>query len=249
MTTNGNLRLDQALVARGLAATRARARDAILRGCVRVDGVVAGKAGTLVGAASAVAIDDPASRWASRGALKLLAALEAFGLEPSGRIGLDIGSSTGGFTDVLLARGARRVYAVDVGHGQLIDRLRNDARVVDLSGCDARSLTMAQVPDGISALVADTSFISLGKVLATPLSFAVPGCWLAALVKPQFELSPAAIGKGGLVKRPEDVEQAVLNVERWLAARPGWRVLGRIESPITGKDGNSEYLVAAVRDV
>lgn len=241
-------RLDMILVARGLAPTRARARDAILRGTVRVGGVVVTKPGTVVADAAPVEIDDAGAGFASRGAIKLMAALAAFDLEPSGRVAIDVGASTGGFTDVLLQRGAAKVYAVDVGRGQLIDRLAGDPRVVDFSGRDARALSAADIPEPVGAITADVSFISLTKVLGPPLARAAPGCWLVALIKPQFELEPGAIGKGGIVKRPEDVRRAIASVRDWLAARPGWRLLGDRPSPIAGKDGNIEHLIAAVCD-
>jgi 23S rRNA (cytidine1920-2'-O)/16S rRNA (cytidine1409-2'-O)-methyltransferase len=246
MTKSASQRLDQALVARGLAATRARARDQIVRGCVRVDGATAAKPGQLVQPDAAIEVADPAAGYASRGALKLLAALDAFGLDPGGRVALDIGASTGGFTDVLLARGARRVYAVDVGHGQLIARLAADERVVELSSLDARRLTPADVPEPVGAIVADVSFISLTKALPAALALAASGAWLALLVKPQFELEPKAIGKGGIVADPADVTRAVDTVRRWLSETARWRVLGTLPSPIVGKDGNVEHLIGAV---
>jgi len=235
------------MVSRGLAPTRSRARDAILRGCVRVDGAVVTKPGAPVGSDCRVHVDDAAADFASRGALKLIAALDAFALDPGGRVALDIGASTGGFADVLLRRGAAMVYCVDVGRDQLAARLRGDPRVVDLSGRDARSLGRAEIAEPVGAIVADISFISLTKALGPALALAAPGCWTVMLVKPQFELSPDAIGKGGLVKRPEDVARAVACVRAWIEARSGWRIIGECPSPIKGKDGNVEHLIAAAR--
>jgi 23S rRNA (cytidine1920-2'-O)/16S rRNA (cytidine1409-2'-O)-methyltransferase len=219
-----------------------------LRGCVQVDGETAAKPGQAVSAEADIAIDDPAAGFASRGALKLIAALDTFGLDPAQRIALDVGASTGGFTDVLLARGAHTVYAVDVGHGQLLPRLAADPRVVDLSGRDARMLSFANVTGPVTAIVADVSFIGLAKALPAALALAAPGAWLAALVKPQFELEPHAIGKGGIVANPADVTRALESVTGWIASLPKWRVHGTCRSPITGKDGNIEFLIAAVHD-
>ena len=241
-------RLDLALVARGLAATRAQARDLIGRGCVSVDGVVVTKSAALVAEAVAVAVADGAADYVSRGGLKLAAALDAFGFDANGTIALDVGASTGGFTQVLLARGAAKVYAVDVGHGQLHARLAGDKRVVSLETCDARRLTRALIPDPIGAIVADVSFISLTKALPAALVLAGPSAWLVALVKPQFEAGRAAIGKGGIVRDPGVREQAVAAVQSWMAQQPGWRVAGVVPSPIAGGSGNREFLLGALRD-
>jgi 23S rRNA (cytidine1920-2'-O)/16S rRNA (cytidine1409-2'-O)-methyltransferase len=166
----------------------------------------------------------------------------------SRRSALDIGASTGGFTQVLLARGATRVYAVDVGHGQLAPRLASDPRVVSLERCDARRLDRALVPEPVGAIVADVSFISLAKALPVPLSLAGPGAWLVALIKPQFEVGPAAVGKGGVVRDPAARQQAVQTVRGWMAGQPGWRVCDVVPSPIAGGSGNEEFLLGAVRD-
>jgi 23S rRNA (cytidine1920-2'-O)/16S rRNA (cytidine1409-2'-O)-methyltransferase len=241
-------RLDQALVGRGLAATRSRARDLIKRGTVTVDGVTAHKAGQEVGDAARIEITEGASPYVSRGGLKLAAALATFGLSATGRIAVDIGASTGGFTEVLLRAGAARIYAVDVGHDQLHTTLRDDPRVVMLEQCDARGLTRAEIPEPVAAIVADVSFISLTKVLPAVLKLAAPDAWLVALIKPQFELEPAAIGKGGVVRDQAARQRAVANVRDWLAGEPGWRVLGVIPSPIAGGSGNEEFLIGAVRN-
>jgi 23S rRNA (cytidine1920-2'-O)/16S rRNA (cytidine1409-2'-O)-methyltransferase len=240
-------RLDLALVARGLVATRAKARDLIARGEVRIDGEVVRKPAMAVRVEQTIAVDAQAAAQVSRGAVKLAAALGHFGLDPAERIALDIGASTGGFTQVLLERGAARVYAVDVGKGQLHASLADDPRVVALENCDTRALDDRRVPDAIGAIVADVSFISLRKALPAALALAAPGCWLVALVKPQFEAGRASIGKGGIVRDPALRTQALADVRDWLAARPGWRVLGHMPSPIEGGSGNVEFLLAAVR--
>ena len=241
-------RLDQALVERGMAATRSRARDLIMRGCVRVDGEIAGKAGREIGDAAVVEITEGALPYVSRGGLKLAAALEAFDLSAAGRTAIDIGASTGGFTEALLQTGAAKVYAVDVGRGQLHASLRGDHRVVNLEGLDARRLTGANIPEAVAAIVADVSFISLTKVLPAALGLAATNAWLVALIKPQFELEPAAIGKRGIVKDQALHERAVGTVREWIARQPGWRVLGIVPSPILGGSGNQEFLIGARRD-
>lgn len=240
-------RLDLALVARGLVATRAKARDLIARGEVRVDGELAQKPAMSVRAEQTIAVDARAAAQVSRGAVKLAAALDHFRLVPAGRIALDIGASTGGFTQVLLERGAARIYAVDVGKDQLHASLRSDPRVVALEACDARAIDRAIVPDAAGAIVADVSFISLRKVLPSALALAAPGCWLVALVKPQFEVGRDGVGKGGIVRGPVLREQALTDVREWLARQQGWTVLGAIPSPIEGGSGNVEFLLAGVR--
>jgi 23S rRNA (cytidine1920-2'-O)/16S rRNA (cytidine1409-2'-O)-methyltransferase len=166
----------------------------------------------------------------------------------TGVVALDIGASTGGFTEVLLARGAARVYAVDVGHGQLHPRLAGDARVVSLERRDARSLDSSLIPEPAGAVVADVSFISLTKALPAPLALTHPGSWLVALIKPQFEAGPAAVGKRGIVRDPAARARAVELVRGWVARQPGWRVLDVIPSPIAGGSGNEEFLLGAVRE-
>jgi 23S rRNA (cytidine1920-2'-O)/16S rRNA (cytidine1409-2'-O)-methyltransferase len=235
-------------VDRGLTASRSRARDLIKRGCVSVDGEVAGKAGQEVGDTAAIAITGDGLPHVSRAGIKLAAALEAFALSAAGRTALDIGASTGGFTEVLLRAGAAKVYAVDVGRGQLHPSLRCDPRVIDLERLDARRISRTEVPEPVGAIVADVSFISLTKVLPAALGLAASDAWLIALIKPQFELEPAAIGKRGIVKDPAARERAVGNVRQCLAAQPGWRVLGVIASPIAGGSGNQEFLIGARRD-
>ncbi len=185
--------------------------------------------------------------WVSRGGVKLAHALDHFGLDPQGRIALDVGASTGGFTDVLLTRGAARVYAVDVGHGQLAWKLRQDARVLVLERTNARHLERAQIPQPIGALVCDASFIGLETLLPAPLALAAPGAWLVALIKPQFEVGKGRVGKGGVVRDPALHAEVCERLVAWMEAQPGWTVLGVVASPIQGPEGNIEFLLAARR--
>lgn len=240
-------RLDIALVDRGLVPTRARARDAILRGHVTVDGALAARPAQTVDATAAIAVDDPASGYVSRGSLKLIAGLDRFGYTPAGRIALDIGASTGGFTQVLLERGAAKVYAVDVGHGQLDPALAADPRVISREGVNARDLTAADVPEAPAAIVADVSFISLRLVLPPALALAAPDAWGIFLVKPQFEVGRAGLGKGGIVRDPHMAERSAAEIATWLETDMGWRVGGVILSPIEGGDGNREFLIGSER--
>ena len=240
------IRLDQLLVERGLAPTRSQARDLVLRGCVRVAGIEARKAGLDVGRDAIVAVEADAQPYVSRGGLKLAAALDAFGFDAKGCTALDVGASTGGFVDVLLKRGAARVYAVDVGRGQLHPRLAADPRVVSLEGCDIRKLDRGSIVESVDAITADVSFVSLPVALGPAIAFATRGAWLAALVKPQFEVGRGDIGKGGIVRDIEARRRAVAKVRDWLDAAPGWQVTGVIDSPIAGGSGNVEYLIGAV---
>ena len=186
--------------------------------------------------------------WVSRGGLKLEHALKEFSLSPEGRICLDIGASTGGFTDVLLAHGAAKVHAVDVGHGQLAWKLRSDPRVVVHERTNARHLTAAQIPDPIGALVCDASFIGLATLLPAPLALCVSGAWAVALIKPQFEAGRELVGSKGVVRDPAVHTAVCERVRAWWAGLPGWEVLGIAESPITGPEGNREFLLAALRN-
>jgi 23S rRNA (cytidine1920-2'-O)/16S rRNA (cytidine1409-2'-O)-methyltransferase len=185
--------------------------------------------------------------YVSRGGVKLAHALDHFGLDPQGLVALDIGASTGGFTDVLLRRGATRVFAVDVGYGQLDWRLRNDPRVRVLERVNARSLSRAEIPEPVAAVVADVSFISLKLALPSALALTTPEAWLVALIKPQFEVGKGQVGKGGVVRDPALHQAVCAEIARWLAEQEGWRVLGIVESPITGPKGNREFLIAARR--
>lgn len=234
-------RLDQALVARGLAPSRARAQALIAAGAVTVDGTPETRAAARPAPDARLEVTDDPLPWVSRAALKLLHALDDFALTPAGEA-LDLGASTGGFTEVLLARGAARVTALDVGRGQLHPRLAADPRVRALEGVNARTLPPELPrPDWITA---DISFISLEKSLPPALALARPGATLVALIKPQFEAGPEAVGKGGLVKDPA-VHAAVRARIRAFLERSGWAILGEAESPIAGGDGNREFLIAA----
>lgn len=239
------LRLDQALVARGLSETRSKARDLILRGRVRIDGVEASKPGKIIDASVMITVADNEQEYVSRGGLKLASAIKIYDFSAKGRVAIDVGASTGGFTDVLLRHGSTHVYAVDVGHSQLHASLRNDARVTNLENTDARTLNRSSIALPVDTIVCDASFISLSKVLSAAMALAAPGAWMVALIKPQFELEPTAIRKGGIVKSEKDRNRAITNVTDWLDQCSGWRCRDVIESPITGKGGNVEYLVGA----
>ncbi|MEP9353288.1 TlyA family RNA methyltransferase [Xanthobacter sp. KR7-65] len=238
------VRLDRLLVERGLFDSRARAQAAVAAGLVRVAGAVVSKASTEVDAAADIAAED-IHDFVSRGALKLTAALESFAIDPAGALALDVGSSTGGFTEVLLRRGARRVHAVDVGHGQFHPRLGADPRVHLLEGKDIRALAPDEIGEPVDLVVVDVSFISLALVLPAALAFAAPQARLVALVKPQFEAGRALVRKG--VVKDAAVHEAVCARVEQEVRDLGWRLLGRIPSPIAGGDGNREFLLGAVR--
>ncbi|RUM97231.1 TlyA family RNA methyltransferase [Pseudaminobacter arsenicus] len=247
-TTGSRQRLDELLVTRALFSSRSRARDAIERGTVLVDGIVAAKAGQGVSQEVRIEINDPARAYVSRAALKLLAGLDHFGIDPAGSHALDIGASTGGFTQVLLERGAAHVTAIDVGHGQMVQELRDDPRVTCLEGVNARELTAAMLLGPIDLIVSDVSFISLKLALPPALELAEAGARGIFLVKPQFEAGREAIGKGGLLKYPAEGPRVAQALKDWLDAMPRWRALGLTESPIEGGDGNREFLLAGVKD-
>ncbi|MDX8402415.1 MAG: TlyA family RNA methyltransferase [Mariprofundaceae bacterium] len=242
MAAQRRTRLDQLLVDRGLAESRSRAQRLIMAGLVYVDGQKSDKPGRSLRPDAEIEVRQPLP-WVSRGGLKLVAALEAFGFETEGIVALDIGASTGGFTDVLLQHGARKVYAVDVGHGQLHWKLRQDPRVVNLERTHARLLSPALVPEPVDALVIDTSFISLTRVLPCGWPLLAEGGWCAALIKPQFEVGPKRLRKG--VVRDEDARmEAVEKVRDFVRAElAGAVILGVVESPIHGPKGNVEYLL------
>lgn len=240
------MRLDQAMVARGLAPSRARAQALIAAGAVLVGGAPAAKASQAVATDAEIAVTEDPCPWVSRAALKLVHALETFDLSPEGAVVADIGASTGGFTEVCLSRGAARVYAVDVGRDQLHASLKGDARVIELSGRNARDLTAEQIPEPLDWVVTDVSFIALSKALPAALALARPGATLVALVKPQFEVGKARIGKGGVVKDAAAQDDAVAGVRAFLS-EIGWRPGEAIDSPILGGDGNREFLLSAVK--
>jgi len=238
-------RVDQLLVDRGLVESRARAQALILAGKVFSGERRVAKAGDLLVDAAPLEVRGQDHPWVSRGGVKLEHALRHFALSPAGRVCLDVGASAGGFTDVLLTHGARRVHAVDVGHGQLAWKLRTDPRVAVHEKTNARYLDAATVPDPIEALVCDASFIGLETLLPAPLALCVPGTWAVALIKPQFEAGPDAVGRKGVVRDPAVHQAVCARIRAWWAGLPGWHVLGITESPITGPEGNHEFLIAA----
>lgn len=236
------------LVTRGLAPSRARAQDLIKRGFVRIGGTICDKPAQDVKDHLTIDISSEAPAFVSRGAEKLVAALEHFGFNPSGTVCLDVGASTGGFTEVLLQRGAARIYAVDVGTAQLHPRLKDDPRVVSLENCDARALSRDEVPDPIAAITVDVSFISVTKLLSQALELAGPGAWMIVLVKPQFEVGRDNIGSGGIVRDEAARLGALENVRNWIDKQPAWSVVGDMPSPILGGSGNAEFLLGARRN-
>jgi 23S rRNA (cytidine1920-2'-O)/16S rRNA (cytidine1409-2'-O)-methyltransferase len=242
------MRLDQFLVDRGYFLTRTRARDAILRGAVMIGGRSVLKPSQNVEGEVDISVNDAASGYVSRAALKLIHALDHFGIDVAVDLALDLGASTGGFTQVLLERGARRVVAVDVGHGQLSSCLRSDPRVTLLEGLNARDLTPDHLPGRPEIVTCDTSFISLKLTLPRALDLAAPGARLIALVKPQFEAGCEALRRSGGI-RDQELHSTVCNdVATWLARQNPWRPLGIVPSPILGGDGNREFLLAAEKE-
>ena len=240
------VRADQLLVQRELAESRARAQALILAGLVFSGEMRIAKAGQLVPEDAPLDVRGRDHPWVSRGGIKLAHALSHFGLDPSGATAMDIGSSTGGFTDVLLHNGAARVFAVDSGTNQLAWKLRQDPRVTVLEQTSARILTSDMIDALCSWVVCDASFISLSKVLDVPLQLASEKCQLVALIKPQFEVGKGEVGKGGVVRDPAMHARVCDEVRGWLEAG-GWRVQGIAESPITGPEGNVEFLISAQR--
>jgi 23S rRNA (cytidine1920-2'-O)/16S rRNA (cytidine1409-2'-O)-methyltransferase len=239
-------RADQLLVDRALAESRTRAQALILAGLVFSSGRRIDKPGQSIADDAPIEVRGRDHPWVSRGGVKLAHGLDRFGWDVAGAVAIDVGSSTGGFTDVLLTRGAARVYAVDSGTNQLAWKLRQDPRVVVLEQLSARLLTAAHIPEPVDLIVCDASFISLAKVLETPLTFARPGARLMALIKPQFEAGREEVGKGGVVRDPAVHARVCEQVRRWLEAQ-GWRPEGVTQSPITGPEGNIEFLIAAHR--
>jgi len=239
-------RADQLLVDRGLAESRTRAQALILAGLVfsgdrRID-----KPGQSLPDNVSIEVKGRDHPWVSRGGVKLGHGLDHFGWDVTGAVAIDVGASTGGFTDVLLSRGAARVYAVDSGTNQLAWKLRQDARVVVLEQLSARLLTPAHIPEPVDLIVCDASFISLAKVLEVPLTFAQPAARLMALIKPQFEAGREEVGKGGVVRDPAVHARVCEEVRAWIEEQ-GWTVEGIVQSPITGPEGNVEFLIAARR--
>jgi 23S rRNA (cytidine1920-2'-O)/16S rRNA (cytidine1409-2'-O)-methyltransferase len=238
------VRADQLLADRGLAESRTRAQALILAGLVYSDDRRIDKAGQTLAPDAPLSVRGRDHPWVSRGGLKLAHGLDHFDWDAAGATAIDVGASTGGFTDVLLTRGAARVYAVDVGHGQLAWKLREDPRVVVMERTNARHLTAEHIPDAIDMVVCDASFIALAKVLPAALALARRGARLVALIKPQFEAGRGEVGKGGVVRDAHVHERVCAEVAAWLEAN-GWTVAGIATSPITGPEGNVEFLIGA----
>jgi 23S rRNA (cytidine1920-2'-O)/16S rRNA (cytidine1409-2'-O)-methyltransferase len=241
------VRADQMLVSRGLAESRTRAQALIMAGAVFSGERKLAKAGEMLAEDAALEGRGKDHPWVSRGGIKLDHGLTHFGFDVSGAVALDVGSSTGGFTDVLLSRGAAKVYAVDVGTNQLAWKLRQDPRVVVHERTNARNLESSIIPEPVQIVVCDASFISLAKVLEAPLKLAKPGAKLVALIKPQFEAGREEVGKGGVVRDPAVHQRVCAEAQAWVRSQ-GWSVIGVMPSPITGPEGNVEFLLGAVKN-
>lgn len=239
------IRIDQLLVERGLAESRTRAQALVMAGHVMLGERKADKPGLQVAEDAEISVKGQDHPWVSRGGIKLAHALDHFGIDVTGAVAIDVGSSTGGFTDVLLTNGAAKVYAVDSGTNQLAWKLRQDPRVIVHEQTSARILTTDHIPEPVDIIVCDASFISLAKVLERPMRFAKPGAQLVALIKPQFEAGRGEVGKGGVVRDPAVHQRVCAEVSAWLE-EAGWRVEGLTESPITGPKGNVEFLIRAM---
>ncbi|WP_122040035.1 TlyA family RNA methyltransferase [Asaia bogorensis] len=240
-------RADVLLVERGLVESRARAQALIMAGLVFTKDRRIAKAGDMLAEDTVLDLKGQDHPWVSRGGLKLDHALNHFGLDPEGATAVDVGASTGGFTDVLLTKGATKVYAVDVGHGQIAWKLRSDSRVVVMEKTNARTLDETIIPDPISIVVCDASFIGLRIVLPPALALCQPGGWAVALIKPQFEAGRSEIGAKGVVRDAAVHERVCAEIRAWWEELEGWEVLGIEPSPITGPEGNREFLIAARR--
>ncbi|WPZ32275.1 TlyA family RNA methyltransferase [Thalassobaculum sp. OXR-137] len=240
-------RLDQLLVDRGLVESRTRAQALVMAGKVFSGERKMEKAGQQVAEDIALEVRGQDHPWVSRGGLKLAHALEHFAIDPAGAVAIDVGASTGGFTDVLIQGGAAKVYAVDVGHGQLAWRLRNDDRVIVLEKTNARHLSGEHVPEPADMVVCDASFISLKTVLPAAIAMVKTGGRLVALIKPQFEAGRGQVGKGGVVRDPEVHAAVCDDIRAWLDGIGGWSIDGIVQSPITGPEGNIEFLISARR--
>jgi 23S rRNA (cytidine1920-2'-O)/16S rRNA (cytidine1409-2'-O)-methyltransferase len=237
-------RLDQLIVDRGLAESKTRAQALVMAGHVFIGDAKALKPGQQIAEDTEISVKGSDHPWVSRGGIKLAHALDHFGWDVTGAVAIDVGSSTGGFTDVLLTNGATKVFAVDSGTNQLAWKLRNDPRVVVHEQTSARILTAAEITEAVDLIVCDASFIGLSKVLERPMTFTKAGSGLIALIKPQFEAGRDEVGKGGVVRDPEVHQRVCTNVHSWLTVM-GWAVEGVIESPIKGPEGNIEFLIAA----
>jgi len=241
----GKVRADQLIADRGLADSRTRAQALIMAGLAFVGDRKIDKPGQMLAEDVLVEVKGRDHPWVSRGGVKLAHGLDYFGWDVTGTVAIDVGSSTGGFTDVLLTKGAARVYAVDSGTNQLAWKLRQDDRVIVHEQTSARILTDAHIPEPIDLIVCDASFIGLAKVLDAPMRFARPGARLLALIKPQFEAGRDEVGKGGVVRDPAIHDRVCRDVAEWLTDR-GWTVIGVTQSPITGPEGNIEFLIGAM---
>lgn len=241
-------RLDLLMVEKKLVSTRSKARDLIKSGHVRVDGEITKKAGQIWLGTAEIKIAEEAPDFVSRAGTKLAHAIEQFEIDCSGKTVLDLGASTGGFTQVLLGHEAAHVYAVDVGHDQLHKDIKADERVISMEGQDARTLTKDNFKHPIDAITVDVSFISLMKLLGQPLTLVEPGGWVIALIKPQFEVGKKALGKKGIVKDQEAVQTVLETVTSWFEDQPSWHVIGLIPSPISGQTGNREYLICVGKE-
>jgi len=244
---NKKIRLDQLLVDRGLAESRTRAQAMIMSGIIFSGEKRLDKPGYQISADLEIELRGKVHPWVSRGGVKLAHSLKHFDIDPSGQVAIDIGASTGGFTDVLLSQGAAKVYAVDVGYGQLDPKVREDNRVVVCERTNARYLTPKEVPELVDLVVCDASFIGLRTVLPASLKLTKPEATLIALIKPQFEVGKALVGRKGVVRNPKLHTEVCTMICDWLNALKGWLVLGISESPITGPEGNKEFLVVAIR--
>jgi 23S rRNA (cytidine1920-2'-O)/16S rRNA (cytidine1409-2'-O)-methyltransferase len=242
------LRADQMLVDRGLAESRTRAQALIMAGLAFAGERKIDKPGQMLAEETLIEVRGRDHPWVSRGGIKLAHGLDHFGWDVIGAVAIDVGSSTGGFTDVLLNRGAARVYAVDSGTNQLAWKLRQDPRVIVHEQTSARILTEQHIPESVDLIVCDASFIGLAKVLDVPMGFAKPDARLLALIKPQFEAGREEVGKGGVVRDPEIHARVCREVAEWLESK-GWEVAGIAQSPITGPEGNVEFLIAAQRKI
>jgi 23S rRNA (cytidine1920-2'-O)/16S rRNA (cytidine1409-2'-O)-methyltransferase len=247
MTKVEKIRLDQLLMDRGLVESRTKAQAVIMAGLVFSGEQRLDTAGAKVSAELPITLRGQQHPWVSRGGLKLAHGLDHFKFDPTGRTCLDVGASTGGFTDVLLTNGAAKVYAVDVGYGQLAYKLRVDPRVVVLERTNARNLEATQIPDPVGAVVCDASFIGLRTVLPAALSLATSGAWLIALIKPQFEVGKERVGKKGVVRDPALHQEVCDTISHWLNEQHDWTVAGISPSPITGPEGNVEFLIGATK--